>query len=275
MNPTVPVTAATLEVPGATLYYEVRGSGPAVLLAGAPMNADAFAPLAGLLAADHTVLTTDPRGITRSTVDDRDADSTPEMRAGDLAALLRHLDRGPAVALGSSGGAITVLALAQAYPDLVHTVVAHEPPLDQLLPDREELLAATDDMIASYLAGDVLGAWRQFLAVANIQMPDFMIEQVFLADRSPRAVADEHLQFAHMLRPGVRWIPDLDALRAGPVRIVAGIGERSAGQLCDRATRSLAAGLGIEPAMFPGGHTGFAEDPAAFESRLRAVLREG
>jgi pimeloyl-ACP methyl ester carboxylesterase len=275
MNRTVPVTAASLEVPGATLYYEVRGTGPVLLLVGAPMNADAFAPLAGLLAADHTVLTTDPRGITRSTVDDRDADSTPEMRADDLAALLRHLDRGPAAALGSSGGAITVLALAQAHPGLVHTAIAHEPPLDQLLPDRAELLAATDDMIASYLAGDVFGAWKQFMAVADIQMPDFVIERMFMTDRSPQTVADEHLQFAHMLRPGVSWIPDLDALRAGPVRIVAGIGEQSAGQLCDRAARALAAGLGVEPAMFPGGHIGFAEDPAAFEPRLRAVLGEG
>jgi pimeloyl-ACP methyl ester carboxylesterase len=274
MHPTVPVTAATLDVPGATLYYEVRGRGPAVLLAGAPMNADAFAPLADLLAADHTVLTADPRGISRSTVDDRDRDSTPEMRADDLAALLTHLDAGPAVALGSSGGAITVLALAQAHPGLVHTVIPHEPPLDQLLPDREALLAATEDMIASYLAGDVFGAWKQFMAVANIQMPDFVIEQMFLSDRSPRTVADEHFQYAHMLRPGVRWIPDLDALRAGGVRVVPGIGEQSSGQLCDRATRALATGLGIEPAMFPGGHIGFVEDPAAFEARLRAVLRE-
>jgi len=27
--------------------------------------------------------------------------------------------------------------------------------------------------------------------------------------------------------------------------------------------------------MFPGGHTGFAEDPAGFAGRLRAVLRDG
>ena len=185
MHPTVPVTAATLEVPGATLYYEVRGSGPLVLLVAAPMNADAFAPLADLLAADHTVLTTDPRGITRSTVDDRDRDSTPELRADDLAALLTHLDAGPAAALGSSGGAITVLALAQAHPGLVHTVVSHEPPLEQLLPDREQLLAATEEMIAAYLAGDVLGAWKLFMATANIPMPDFVIEQMFMSDRSP------------------------------------------------------------------------------------------
>jgi pimeloyl-ACP methyl ester carboxylesterase len=238
------------------------------------MNADAFAPLAGLLATDHTVLTTDPRGITRSTVADRDRDSTPQLRAGDLAALITHLDAGPATALGSSGGALTVLALAQDHPDVVHTVIAHEPPLQQLLPDRERLLAGTEEMIALYLAGDVFGAWKLFMANAGIQMPDFVIEQMFLTDRSPQTVADEHFQFARMLRPGVRWTPDLEALRTGPVRVVAGIGERSAGELCDRATRALAAGLGIEPAMFPGGHVGMVEDPAAFETRLRAVLAE-
>jgi hypothetical protein len=30
--------------------------------------------------------------------------------------------------------------------------------------------------------------------------------------------------------------------------------------------------IGVDPVLFPGGHTGFAEDPAAFEPRLREVL---
>ncbi|MFG6202597.1 alpha/beta fold hydrolase [Nonomuraea sp. JJY05] len=60
------ITTATLDVPDARLYYEVRGQGPLVALVGAPMDAVSFAPLADLLAADHTVLTTDPRGINRS-----------------------------------------------------------------------------------------------------------------------------------------------------------------------------------------------------------------
>jgi hypothetical protein len=34
---------------------------------------------------------------------------------------------------------------------------------------------------------------------------------------------------------------------------------------------ALAAALGIEPTMFPGGHLGFAQDPAGFATRLRAV----
>jgi pimeloyl-ACP methyl ester carboxylesterase len=269
---TVPVPARTLEVPGARLHHEVRGTGPLIVLVGAPMDAESFAPLADLLAADHTVLTTDPRGINRSPVDDPEQDVTPEMRADDLARLLIHLDAGPAVALGSSGGAVSVLALAQARPDLVHTVIAHEAPLDQLVEDRAELLARTDTMIATYLGGDVVGAWREFMAIANIEMPDGALEYMFGGERDAQSIADERFQFAHMLRPTVRWQPDIDALRAAPVRVVVGIGEDSAGELCDRTSRSLAEALGEAPTMFPGGHIAFAEHPAAFADRLRAVL---
>ena len=131
-------TARTLEVPGARLYYEVRGQGPLVVLVGAPMDAGPFGPLAELLAADYTVLTTDPRGINRSPVDDPGQDSTPEMRADDLSRLVACADAGPAVVLGSSGGAVSALALVQAHPEQVRAVVAHEPPLIELLPDRAE-----------------------------------------------------------------------------------------------------------------------------------------
>lgn len=276
MNPTstVSATTATLRVPNALLHYEVRGDGPLVVLVGAPMDARSFEPLADLLAADNTVLTTDPRGINRSPVDDRDQDSTPEMRADDLARLVTHLNAGPAVVLGSSGGAVSALALVQAHPELVHTVIAHEPPLDELLDDREQLCEQTDDIIATYLSGDVAGAGRKFLAVANIHLPDEVFEQMFGGERNPQDVADEHFQYAHMMRPTTRWQPDISALSSAATHIVVGIGEESGGQLCDRTSTALAAELGIEPTMFPGGHIGFVEDPETFAVRLREVLRE-
>ncbi|MFC9358857.1 alpha/beta fold hydrolase [Rhodococcus sp. NPDC057014] len=272
---TATTRARTLDVPGARLYYEVRGSGPVVVLVGAPMDADAFAPAADLLAAEHTVLTTDPRGIRRSPVDDRDRDSTPEMRADDLARLLRHLDAGPAVVFGSSGGAVSALALVQAHPELVHTVIAHEPPLDELLDDREHLRVKTDEIIDAHLGGDVVGAWRKFLDLANIHLPEEVFQQMVGGERDEQTEADEYFQHAHMLRPTTRWCPDLAALCSASTRIVVGIGEDSGGQLCDRTSRALAADLGIEPTLFPGDHIGFAHDPDAFVTRLRAVLREG
>ncbi|MEQ7126850.1 alpha/beta hydrolase [Actinopolymorpha sp. B11F2] len=272
---TVPVTVETLRVPDATLHYEVRGAGPLVVLVGAPMDARSFEPLADLLAADHTVLTTDPRGINRSTVDDRDRDSTPELRADDLARLITHLDAGPAAVLGSSGGAVSVLALAQAHPGLVHTAIAHEPPLHHGLDDNEELRERTEDLIATHLSGDVVGAWRKFLAIANIEMPEEVFQLMFAGDRTKQEAADDDFQYAHMIRSTVRWVPDIAHLRSTATRVLIGIGEDSSGQLCDRSSRALSAALGIEPTMFPGGHIGFAEDPDAFSVRLRTVLSEG
>ena len=272
MSHTATATVSTLTVPGARLHHEVRGSGPLVVLAGAPMDATAFAPLADLLATDHTVVTTDPRGVNRSPVDDPRQDSTPELRADDLARLIAHLDAGPATVFGSSGGAVTALALVQAHPELVRTVVAHEPPFFALLDDRERLAAQTEDLIATYHAGDVLGAWAKFMDQANIVLPDGVLEQMFGGDRDPQAVADERRWFSHELRATVGWEPDLDALRAAASRIVVGIGEDSTGQHCDRVSRALAAALGVEPVIFPGDHIGFVEDAERFAPRLRSAL---
>ncbi|MGN9911550.1 alpha/beta fold hydrolase [Phytohabitans sp. LJ34] len=262
-----------LDVPGATLHFEIRGDGPLVALVGAPMDADAFAPLADLLAADHMVLTTDPRGIRRSPLADPEQESTPELRAGDLAALLTHVGGGPAAVFGSSGGACTVLALAQAHPETVHTVVAHEPPLADLLPDRDTLAAGTDEMIARYLAGDPLGAWRMFFAQAGIDLPEGALEAMFGGERDPRHVADERRWFAHEVRASTFWRPDPAALRAGGARVVVGIGEDSAGQLCDRASRALASTLDAQVVMFPGDHTGFVDAPEPFAATLSPVIR--
>lgn len=268
----LPVRTATLEVPGARLHYELRGKGPLLVLIGAPMDANAFRPLAELLAADHTVLTTDPRGINHSWIQDPTADSTPELRAEDLSQLIAHLDAGPATVFGSSGGAVTALALMQAHLEQVDTVIAHEPPLDELLPDCEQLRADTDDLCATYLAGDIVGAWRKFFAAANIALSREVLQQLFGGERDLQVIADERFWFAHEMRPSTRWRPDLALLRSAASQVVVGIGQDSAGQACDRTSRALTSALHTQPVMFPGGHLGFVDDPAVFAPRLLAQL---
>lgn len=262
----------TLTVPDATLYYELRGSGPLVVLTGAPMDARSFEPLAELLAGDYTVLTADPRGINRSSVADRDQDSTPQQRADDLSRLIAHVDKGPAIAFGSSGGAVSVLALAEAHPEQLTAVIAHEPPIVGLLDDAERVHAETDEMCATYLAGDVLGAWRMFMDQANLQVPDEALEMMFGGERDAQSVADERFWFAHELRASTRWMPELGVLRDR--NVVIGLGEESGGQLCDRTCHRLGAELGVEPTVFPGDHTGFAEQPDAFAKVLQEVLQD-
>jgi pimeloyl-ACP methyl ester carboxylesterase len=273
MASSVRITTGNLRVPDASLYYELRGDGgPLLAIVGSPMHAAPFAPLADQLAAEHTVLTMDPRGYFGSVLDDPESDSTPPLRADDLAALIRHVDAGPAAVLGSSGGAITTLALVQAHPDVVHTAVAHEPPLAQLLDDREEQLAVFEDASATYAAGDTLGAVRKFMTHIGLMMPEAVFQRVFGGEKSPAESASEHFFYLHEMLRTTGWLPDLDALRAAPTRLVVGIGESSAGLFCDRTSRALTAELKSEPALFPGGHGGFMENPPAFAARLREVL---
>ena len=264
--------ASTLDVSGATLYFEVRGSGPAMFLVGCPMDATAFAPLAERLAIDHTVVTADPRGINRSTVDDRDNDVTPEMLAEDLNALASHLGISPVTVFGSSGGAVAALAFAQAYPDQVHTVVAHEPPLDELLEIREQLRIETEDIVATYLSGDKLGAWAKFFTQANIVLTDNEMASESPNEPDPQAMADEQFFFAHTLRPTTYWKPDLAGLRNTATRIVVGVGAQSAGQSCDHTSKALAQALGLTRTTFTGDHVGFVANPELFAEQLRFAL---
>ena len=94
----------------------------------------------------------------------------------------------------------------------------------------------------------------------------------FGGQRNPQDVADERFWFARELRASTFWQPDLETLRSVDARIVVGIGDESAAQLCDRTSHALAAALGTDPTAFPGGHTGFVEQPEQFAARLRAVL---
>ena len=105
------VSTHYLDVPGASIYYEVRGSGPLLALIGAPMGSSGFAALAELMASQYTVLTYDPRGSEHSTVTDRTEITTPELLAEDVYRVLDSVSDEPAAIVGSSGGAVTGLAL--------------------------------------------------------------------------------------------------------------------------------------------------------------------
>lgn len=273
MTTTSPTPRTTqIDAGDALLHVEVRGEGPAVMLFGCPMRADAFGPLADQLALGHTVITTDPRGIGASTVADRDRDVSPETLAADLVRIVDHLDIDRVSVFGSSGGAVAALAVAITHPSRVGTIVAHEPPLEELLEDRAELRADTEGMVSTYLAGDLVGAWEKFMAGADISMPDGAIAEWINGRSDPQELADEHFFFAHTLRQSTWWLPDIDALRDGPTRIIVGVGSDSVGQVCDRTSAAVATALDLERTVFPGDHTGFVEHPEEFAAQLSAIL---
>lgn len=264
-------TNHTVRVPGAHLHVEVRGAGPFVLLTGAPMPAAAFAPLADVLARDHTVVTHDPRGIGGSPLDDPEQDSTPELRADDLAAILDAVGAGPATDIfGSSGGAVTGLALAARRPGRFRTLVAHEPPLLELLPDAAERRAEVDALVDTFHRDGLAAAWGRFMAGAGF---DDDVPPPVQGEPSAQELADGAHFFAHEIRGTTRYLPDIAALTAGPGRVVVGIGADSDRLSTYPTSMALARLLGTPPVEFPGDHGGFIAQPEEFAEVLVRTIR--
>ncbi len=255
----------TLDVPGARLYYERQGIGPLLLLIGSPMDSTGFAALARALAGRHTVLTYDPRGIGHSTREDTTQDVTPEQQADDVHRLLSALGGGPADIFGSSGGAVVGLALVTAHPGQVRTLGAHEPPVIELLPDRDQVRAQIQDVYDTYRADGPDKAMPKFMAHAGLGEGPGQEPGAPRWEPTPeqlatmRAAAETFL--AHLLRPTTHYRPDIEALRAAPARIVVAVGATSKGQLAHRSALAFADRLGTPVTEFPGDHGGFVTLP--------------
>ena len=266
-----------LDVPGGSVYYEVRGSGPLLLVVGQPMTSGGFAPLADLLAEDHTVVTYDPHGVGESTVDDPTLAVTPEIEADDLACIIDALGGRKADVFGSSGGAVAGLALAARHPDNVDILIAHEPPVADLLPDASHVRTAIDGVEDAYHAYGAGAAWGKFVSavmhdgpVTEAGVPDAQWPPPGSSDEaaaegegggdeaatppepSAKQQADDELFFLRMLKPFTRYQPPVELLRSGEPRVIVAVGAASRGEIAARSARALAKQLGADPAVFPG-----------------------
>lgn len=282
-------TTQSLAVPGAVLTYEVRANAssgdPPLLVIGSPMGAEGFGTLAGHF-ADRTVVTYDPRGVERSQRTDGATESTPDEHADDLHRLIEAIGGGPVDVFASSGGAVNALALVARHPSQVRTLVAHEPPAVQVLPDREAALAACVDVHETYLRGGVGPAMAKFIALSSFEGP-FPDDYGDRPDPDPAAFGlpteDDGTRNDPLLQQNMisctHFEPDFDALRDASTRIVIAAGAESGGTLAARAAMAVAERLGTDVIVFPSHHGGFlggeygrTGDPDAFAARLREVL---
>jgi clorobiocin biosynthesis protein CloN7 len=240
------------------------------MLVGHPMGASGFAAVAPLLAEHYTIVTYDPRGFARSTIDDPGQDAEPDLLADDVRLVLEAVDRGPAHVFGSSGGAITGLALVTRHPDHVASLIAHEPPVALVLPEAEEARAGMHEIHDTYRTLGVGAAWGRFSTFTGMDVG----RQDDVAPQLPSAeeVASSDRFFGHGLLPIALYQPDLSALETSPATVIVAGGTTSIGQFAQRTAVALAQQLGTPLAMFPGGHVGFVTEPQEFAAVLRRTL---
>jgi pimeloyl-ACP methyl ester carboxylesterase len=289
-------TAAThtLSLPGVELVHDVHGplptadGRPPIVAIGQPMDASGFRALAARL-DDRTVVAYDPRGLGRSVRTDGRTDNDPEVQAGDVHALIEHLDCGPVDLFASSGGAVTALALVALHPGDVRTLVAHEPPIIAAVPDADAVERARLGYRNAYMdhgwgagmaAFMVMSGWEgeftdEFFAQPAPDPAAFGMPTEDDGSRNDPLLSDLSLAV-------LRYRPDVAALTAAPTRIVVAYGRESATTFTGRTAIGTAAMLGLEPAEFPSHHGGFIDgefgwpgEPDAFAARLREVLDAG
>ncbi|MFF3212497.1 alpha/beta fold hydrolase [Streptomyces sp. NPDC002886] len=274
-----------LRVPGATLHYEVRGRGPLLLLIpGGTGGAAAFDGVAEALAAEYTVASYDPRGLSRSPLDEPEAGQSVAEHAEDALRLLDLLSPGePARVFASSSGAIAALHLLAARPERFVRLVAHEPPLVEVLPDapahRAFLARVRDTLEAEGLmpAMGVFAAGLKGEPDRDAPVPDQPAPAVLpphAAARAARTMADLPYFLGRIVPSFMAHSPDLRRLEAVSDRLVLAGGRDARGELPYRPAAYLAERFGGELLHFPGGHTGLTTHPAEFGGVLRQAFRD-
>lgn len=284
-----PTSTSTLAVPGATLVYDIRPAGGSrhrpLMIVGSPMGASGFGTLASHF-SDRTVITYDPRGVERSAKDDPTTQSTPEQHAEDLHRVIEAIGLGPVDLFASSGGAVNAFALVAAHPGDVHTLVAHEPPLAGLVPDREAALATCQAVARTYQERGFGAGMAHFIAVVSHQgsfTPEFAAQprpdpQMFGMPADDDGTRTDPLLFQNIITC-THYQPDVAAVGRASTDIVIAVGERSGTTLARRGGEAVAARLGQTAVIFPSDHGGFlggehgqTGEPEAFAARLHEVL---
>ena len=268
-------TVGLLPVPGAELYFEVRGTGPVLLLVhGSIADSGVYGPVAGLLAEHFTVVTYDRRGYARSPLDGPAQAMVMAEQSEDARRVLDKVGAETAFVLGSSGGAVIALDLLTRYPGRISGIVAHEPPVLSLLPDGAEIFAFLDGLEAVSRKHGIQAAADALLArmLPEQGQPEFEPGFDWDGEFPSRMPGNSEFWFAHEARPGFAYSPDLEALKTVSGRLVVGVGEESAAWPAARSAAILAAAVGSPVVSFPSGHTGYLVKPRAFHEKLLSVL---
>ncbi len=253
------VTDTTVRVNGVNLFYELVGSGePLVLVHGMWTDHSSWRFIVPALAESFRVLTYDRRGHSRS--DRPAAQGLRRTDEDDLAALIEAFDLAPAHLVGNSHGASIALGLASRRPDLVRSVVGHEPSLlgplsdnPQLRPMMAQTQAAFEAVACQLRAGDIEAGVARF--IEEVALGPGMWEQTPVESR--RIFIHNAPTFLDTMG-GPRWADlDLEVLArcSCPVLLTEGAQSppwlptivREIARVVDRVERHTFAGSGHAP----------------------------
>jgi len=260
-----------IEVKGARIYHEVRGSGPSVLfVAGSTGDAGHFERVAQLLSDEFTIVSYDRRGNSRSPRPDGWESTSTEEQSEDAARLIEALGLAPAAVFATSAGAIIGLNLVIRHPELVRGAILHEPPMNAGMSNPEEVKRAIQRAVESGMQrGGPQGGVETFIRYV-------VGEETYESFDPPlleRMLDNGETLFGVEFGVFNSYGPD-DATLASvrvPVVVMAGTESRP---YFGEAPRWLATRLNVELETLPGGHSPYIDQPEEMTRVLRPLLRQ-
>ena len=255
-----------LEVQGVTLYYEIRGKGPVLLMIPAGGgDASSYNEVADYLSAWYTVVTYDRRGYSHSKLNNPDEIPTIESNADDVHYLLQKITREPAFVFGSSSGGVIALDFVTRFQQQVSTLIIHEP-AKNIIPNPEEPFVDLATLykeggpaaVQKYIGVD-FNARKSAVAGAGAQRSANM---KFFMEKEPKAIGE--YQF------------NLDGLTAAAKKVHIIIGGSTTAKEATgyRGAQSAAAFFDTPIIDFPGDHAGYINFPKEYAYQLHTILAQ-
>ncbi|MCA9676593.1 MAG: alpha/beta fold hydrolase [Kofleriaceae bacterium] len=261
---------ATIQRGGSSIYYEVTGTGPAIVLGHSLLcDVEMWRGVAPALAAHHTVINVEARGHRRSTAA---APFTLEDLAADWLAILDREGIDRAVLCGLSMGGMTAIRLALVAPTRVAAMILIDSNGDREEPAKRAQYAA---MGAIYRR---LGMLRPLAR----RTATIMLGRTTLARRPGmvdelRAVVANHdrRQIPRALRAVFGRGPILDRLGAIACPTLVLVGDEDRATPVVKSERLASAIPGARLEIVPEvGHLSALEDPAAILARIEPFLAD-
>jgi 3-oxoadipate enol-lactonase len=264
---TTAAESGTASVNGTTLAYEIRGSGPVVVLVhGGGFDSRLWDGQVEPLARHFRVLRYDVRGSGRSV----DADTGRFQHHEDLAALLQHLGIARASIVGQSLGGRIAFDLALSHPGLVEDIVAVGPGVSGWPWARSDFgpwLAAFSEALAANDTAGAVDAWLEsgYMAAAA-QQPELRALLIRQAGENARAWF-QRAEEPELDPPAMARLGDVKA----PTLVIVGSRDE---RVILRVTDSLLAGVpGARREVIDGaGHAPNLEQPRRFNELMLDFL---
>lgn len=254
----------TVHNEGCDLRYWYQGTGGLlIMIPGGGGVGKQYDPIFEHLDHKFTVCTLDRRQSAESTVDKPTLINLAQ-QCRDLMAIMQDLGFEKTSIFGNSGGGIIALQMAVSYPEVLEHVVVHEAPSTALLPDSTHHLDRTSMLLEIYRAKGPMAA-----------LGEFCTEMRGFEDSPPLegpSEADFDNFWRHEFLLFTIYCPNLQQIVANKVSICVAAGEKSKDAFYARTTFPQAEIMQCPRFLFPGHHSGYQAEPAAFAPPLLEAL---